>query len=679
VRSLKSVAITMATFTSFAACNDGPVPPEDSPTNRHTSTNPEANDGVKTKFELRLRAEINIRKVSKSAQQQGAITVRSAVRAMIEALIKTEADTIIKSKDGNQSFQTMDDFPEDKDKFALFFPSTKNPQHQGPSTTVIEMHLICAQNLASLKKPSTAFFKHLLEKRIWLCHHKFNTLNVQSLGFFTERSTEFAWKSSFADEIRRKLQACIEEDLAASSPDNVVDTQQAEAPPEFELTPRMIHHSYKGHSGKIDTVTRAYEIRCESLNKNRLIVLLTRISNKYRSGTFILHSMAKSDPAGYSDHIRNHNRFLDSLKMITVYGLRRQVMENPTNDSDNPTFRGHLLDFQDCFRADGGSVTYQPMLLGIESTQQTDSLGKWMFLCTKESAPRVTVWIDTQLPSQYQTATLHDLNDTPTDMNTGITEETAFPAPSRSNFHKQASIVEKYEADLRASLPTTTPDSQEDPALFGGYTYPRNRTTKTRKTKASKLSSLRPPGRQGTPAQAPGDKNTYCARTAASIPSTSSPSEKQAKGKIHRTGGKPIILQTDYDRLGSRLEESDHKIAALVTAAKHQDDTIETMHALHNKTQATVDQLTVQISELVALISRDGKPANEEVSHILTTTSTNKRSSTDSPPASPSSTNNRPSKKLNDSLTPIKRILQDAFGYSDGTSAIVDASQNKPD
>jgi hypothetical protein len=72
--------------------------------------------------------------------------------------------------------------------------------------------------------------------------------------------------------------------------------------------------------------------------------------------------------------------------------------------------------------------------------------------------------------SQYQTATLHDLNDTPTDMNTGITEETAFPAPSRSNFQQQASIVEKYEADLRASLPTTTPDSQEDPKLNDSLT-----------------------------------------------------------------------------------------------------------------------------------------------------------------------------------------------------------------
>jgi uncharacterized coiled-coil protein SlyX len=362
--------------------------------------------------------------------------------------------------------------------------------------------------------------------------------------------------------------------------------------------------------------------------------------------------------------------------MITVYGLRRQVMENPTDDSDNPTFRGHLLDFQ-CSangEGEGNSDAYQPMLLGIESTQETDSLGKWMFLCTTASEKQAINWIDKQLPIQYETATLHHLNYQTNDMDT--TEEAAFPAPSRSHAAKQASILEQYEADLRASLPkaTTTPDSQEDPALSGGYTYPRNRRTKTRKTKESKhFSRPRSPGRKGTPAQAPVDRDSYSARTAAStLPSASSPPNKQAS------------IETDYDRLRSRLEENDAKIAALVSAAEHQDDTIEKMQALHNKTQTTVDQLIVQISGLVALISRERKSANEEVSHILTNPSTNKRSSTDSPPASPSSTNNRPSKRINDSITPIKRLFQNPIRdalqrYSAGTSAIVDASQNKPD
>jgi hypothetical protein len=477
----------MATPTSFAAGGADPVLLADPLTNHHASTYTDAHDGVTTKFELCLRAEIQIHKVQKG---QAATATRSAVRSMIEALIMTEPDTTIKSKDGSHSFKTIADFPDDKDKFALFFPSTKNTQAQRPSTMVIELHLTSAQNLASLKKPSTVFFKHLFEKRIWLCHHKFSTLNLQSIGFFTERSTDYTWKSSFEDEIGSKLTACIEEDLAAKSPDNVIDTQEAEAPPEFELTPRMIKHSYKkeGTSGQIVTETRAYEIRCESTNKNRLIVLLMRISNNTRTGKFIPHSMARSDPAGYSDHIRNHNRFLGSIKMITVYGLRRQVMENPTDDSDNPTFRGHLLDFQDCQKMDDGNVAYQPMFLGIESTQQTDSLGKWMFLCTKQIAPRVIPWIDTLLPTLYETATLHDLNSQTNDMN--IPEEVAFPAPSRSNSSKQASIVENYEADLRASLltSTATPDSQGNTTPHGGYTYTRNRPTKTRKTKESKRS-----------------------------------------------------------------------------------------------------------------------------------------------------------------------------------------------
>jgi hypothetical protein len=58
------------------------------------------------------------------------------------------------------------------------------------------------------------------------------------------------------------------------------------------------------------------------------------------------------------------------------------------------------------------------------------------------------------------------------------------------------------------------------------------------------------------------------------------------------------------------------------------------MQAIKSKTQATVELLIVQIFALVAIISRETKPANEEESHTLTTTSNNKRNSVDSPPSS---------------------------------------------
>jgi hypothetical protein len=104
------------------------------------------------------------------------------------------------------------------------------------------------------------------------------------------------------------------------------------------------------------------------------------------------------------------------------------------------------------------------MLIGIESTIKTDSHGKWMLLCTKESELRVTTWIDTLLPSQYETATRSDPNHHRTD-------KAAFPAPSRGNFSEQAALIGKYDAHLRASLSNlkSTTDSQEDPALSGGY------------------------------------------------------------------------------------------------------------------------------------------------------------------------------------------------------------------
>jgi hypothetical protein len=100
---------------------------------------------------------------------------------------------------------------------------------------------------------------------------------------------------------------------------------------------------------------------------------------------------------------------------------------------------------------------------------------------------------------------------------------------------------------------------------------------------------------------------------------------------------------------------------------------------MHKQTQEKVDQLILQISALVALSSRDTRSTNEDESHILTISSKNKRSFTDSPPSSPSK-NNQTRKKINDSLTPMKRLFPAYFGTGASTSAGDDASsQNNPD
>ena len=608
------------------------------------------------------------------------------MRSVVEALLKTEADTTIKTKDSNHSFNTMDDFPGDKDKFTLFFPTTKNKHHGGPSRALVVLHVTSAQNLESLKKSSTVLFKHLKQEKIWLSHHKFLTSRLQSIGFIADRSTVFTRSTRVEAEIKSSMVATIAEKLAANSPDNIIDIEQVETPPEFELTPRKIFHAYRSASStrKIKVHTEAYEIRCESIHKNRLIVLLTSNSgDKERSGTFIPYSMAKSHPEGYGDQIRRQERYLQNLEMIAVYGLDRKAMESPTPDSDNSTFRGHLLDHQDCKKAADGSQTYEPMLLGIESTNKTDTHGKYMFLCTAESAARVKKWIDEQLPILYETATRSDPNHQTID-------KTAFPAPSRGFFSTQTVLIDKYEADLRALLPKLKPttDTQEDPAIAGGYTRKRTpRSTKTRKPNEIKLvydssdclfPTLSTPGSKGYPAQAPVDKNTYSARTAAST--TPSPSANHATGNIHHNGGDSTSPKNNADDLRRRVEENDAKIAALVAAAKHQDETIEKMQAIHKQTQATVESLIAQISALVALISRDHKPANEDKSHTLTITSNNKRNSTDSPQSSPSE-KNRTSKRFDDSDSPYKRLFQGFSRISASTSTVEDASnhQSNPD
>jgi hypothetical protein len=97
---------------------------------------------------------------------------------------------------------------------------------------------------------------------------------------------------------------------------------------------------------------------------------------------------------------------------------------------------------------------------------------------------------------------------------------------------------------------------------------------------------------------------------------------------------------------------------------------------MHKQTQAIVDVLILQISALVALISRDPKPTNEDESHTLTISSKNKRNSTDSPPPS-SSGNDQTRKRINDSSTPVKRLFAGYFGNGASTSAGDNASNSQ--
>jgi uncharacterized coiled-coil protein SlyX len=654
---------------------DGTDPPADATTNQHTSINPEAHDGVKIKFELDLRAEIN---------KSDNLNVRDLVRCMIAALIKTEEDTTIKTKDGSHSFSTMADFPEDKEKFNLFFVQTTSKHPLGPPKVMIKIHLRSAQNLASLKRTSTVFYKHLREEGIWLCQHNFETSNLQRIGLLAEISTEFALDTSIKDEISKRLKARSEEELAASTTDNVIDTQEAEKPPEFDISPRMITHSYKVAGRRTTVRTRAYEITCESTNKNRLCSLLTR-PGKDRSGTFIPYSMARSNEQGFGDQIRKHNRFLDDCKKITVYGLRRQAMENPSPDSDNPTFRGHLLDFQDCTTDADGNDAYTPMLLSIEETNLTDEVGKWFFLCKEANKQRVIKWIDQHLPTLYK-ATETNFNH-----ETSNKEDIFPPAPSRSNYSKHEETMEKYTAQLQASNPNSTSDSQDDSMLNGGYTYTRNRkSNKPRKTKETKPkydpSEFPSPqfpvkGSNSTSAQdSYGQKDSYRARATANTVRRGPP-PVQPRATKQQMDDEPAKIKNDFDRLRRQLEESDAKIAALVSTAKHQDDTIEKMQNHNNNTQATVDQLIAKINELVASLSREPKTDHEDESPIVTTTSKNKRSQQDSPPSSPSRLDHA-RKRVNDSITPIKRLWfssRDNSRNDASTSQVDDASKNKPD
>jgi hypothetical protein len=88
-----------------------PTPPSDPPTNHAALNKPEADMASKSSSISSSRLEI---------KTKDDINIRVLVRSTIEALLK--ADTTVKSKDGNHSFQTMNDFLKQR-QLDLFFQS----------------------------------------------------------------------------------------------------------------------------------------------------------------------------------------------------------------------------------------------------------------------------------------------------------------------------------------------------------------------------------------------------------------------------------------------------------------------------------------------------------------------------------------------------------------------------
>jgi hypothetical protein len=57
-------------------------------------------------------------------------------------------------------------------------------------------------------------------------------------------------KETSRTKSRANLKVCIAEELAASSPDNVMISSKAETPPEFGLLPASIFSQYRGKEWK---------------------------------------------------------------------------------------------------------------------------------------------------------------------------------------------------------------------------------------------------------------------------------------------------------------------------------------------------------------------------------------------------------------------------------------------
>jgi hypothetical protein len=293
----------------------------------------------------------------------------------------------------------------------------------------------------------------------------------------------------------------------------------------------------------------------------------------------------------FANIICDQNDFLNSVKILPVYGIHSDVM-------GSTTFREQILNLSSKGKDDNESN--EKMFIGTEETDRTDSAGKWLFLCTANNEDAAKEWIDNQLPKIYEE------DEQYTTVKDAFRNE--FPQPRRSGRMKQHQHLANYASVLQATTPT--PKDQN----HNGRSKQHRQQTRKPKTKATIVfpwnTNEFPPISSNKP-KLSSDSGTYSTRTAATIGSqnhhpTSHASSKQ--GTIEdMPGPKVSLLLAKISALEKQTKKQDAIIAEITRKASR---TEEILSLVLSKLDA-IDSLSLRLDSFLQRVD----PPNSTATH----------------------------------------------------------------
>ena len=389
---------------------DAIVPAQGQPTHndpsRKDSTPPDGTMVTKKRFKIELRVEITSKTVN----------VYAATRKTVQALMEADPTIQILSTNQDSCITAKSDIPIDTKNFKKFFPYEKDTRKNSTKVS-IGMTIIAGATLEQLKQANNReLVTTLQENKLWMVLHKFHTLKLTTVGFFTKKHHSLTYRPYFEQELYEDLQT------STNNPEgrNVV--------PDFEIVKNQVRF----YADKNKYSANVLEIRCEKDSASLLSQILCDADLDVQAfGTYCPYGMQEKDiypRLALAQNVWEHN-----IRTITLLGVPRGAMYSRFKEGSRE--KGYDSDYSlqccitECATAENGNYA----VIGVEETMDTDSKGKWFIVVEgEENLAKVQKYVDEQLIIDYENcARYEEVKDT-------------FTLPPRRGDYRKS--VEKYGA-----------------------------------------------------------------------------------------------------------------------------------------------------------------------------------------------------------------------------------------
>jgi hypothetical protein len=341
---------------------------------------PPVNNAPKAINTVQMRLLFNKKRLN--ALQHTSTDMQQLVMKMFE--FDLDMIHISSTKDPSLTITKTSPFPSTEELFTKFFDH-KSTNKSGDTTTIT---LLCnlvsftTNPLTTIKRNKT-FFDYTKENGIFIFPHKFKSISLSRVGFFSEKHPRLTNITDFTTTVSSMIS--YQQDDQSNPP----------AIPPFTLNLRHVIFTQKHDDGTTTQhSTDAIEVECEQEHLSTMTDLFNQLPFIIQEhGLFTPMDMQYCDPELFAQRIIDQENFIDRHTLLSLFGWHELVMQTHLQDSNIPISESILAIF--------GTIA-------VERTNTTDIDGKWFLVVDKHERNRIISHIETQIIPSVQTTQEHE-------------------------------------------------------------------------------------------------------------------------------------------------------------------------------------------------------------------------------------------------------------------------------